>query len=83
LPATICTELLGTTLNKQLVNETMMASAHRYTHPEAKPGFWAPELGRRFREAAYKRHRINRTESAPQTITVLSNAAAEQVGTQH
>jgi hypothetical protein len=64
-------------------SEASMASTvhwqHRYTHPEALPGFRTPELGRQFRESAYARHGIKMPSQTPQTITVLTNVGAEQV----
>lgn len=55
----------------------------RYTHSEALPGFRTPELGQRFREAAYARHGVKLAGQAPQTITVLTNVGAEEVRTIH
>ena len=58
----------------------------RYTHPAGRNGFTTPELGRRFRDAAYayanfSRHPIWEQGIPPPTITYLMASGGEQVGT--
>lgn len=55
----------------------------RALFPSARLTFWSPQLGRSFRDAAYKRHAIKQSWSAPnkapRTVTVLTNAGSAQV----
>lgn len=51
----------------------------RYSHPGARTGFWTPEIATRFREEAYRKHKIRLPSAAPRTITLLNNAQNEQV----
>jgi hypothetical protein len=59
-----------------------MAAPLRYTADGAPLAFASEELGRRFRDAAYERHGINRSwvnGGSPRTITFLTNVNGERI----
>ncbi|KDD77035.1 hypothetical protein H632_c35p3, partial [Helicosporidium sp. ATCC 50920] len=51
----------------------------RYVIEDQEPGFWEPEHGRAFREAAYRLYGTPLPERAPRRLTYVMSASAEAV----